>query len=82
MALKLDPKFAPAAYNGLGDARRDQKKLEEAIACYQKAIGLDPKYVLAHQGLGNILRVQKKLDEAIACYKKAIELDPEYAPTH
>ena len=36
------PKFA-TVYNGLGAALRDQKKLEQAVAAYQKAIELDPK---------------------------------------
>ena len=44
----------------------DQRKLDEAIAAYRKAIELDPKYARAHCNLGNALRKQGKLDEAIA----------------
>ncbi|MBD2559839.1 MULTISPECIES: tetratricopeptide repeat protein [Nostoc] len=59
------PNSATAYYN-LGNALSDQKKLDEAIAQYRKAIELDPKYANAYNGLGNALRDQKKLDEAIA----------------
>src|SRR5262249_43354542 len=60
----------------LGNALREQGKLDEAIAGYRKAIELDPKSSWAYSNLGAALRDQKKLDEAMAAYRKAIELDP------
>ena len=62
--------------NNLGNVLIDQKKLDEAIAGYRKAIEIDPKHAVAHYNLGLALREQKKLDEAIAAYRKAIEIDP------
>ena len=56
--------------------------MDEAIACYRKAIELDPKLATAHINLGTALKDKGQLDEAIACYKKAIELDPKYAIAH
>ena len=56
--------------------------MDEAIACYQKAIALDPKYAMAHNNLGNALAGKGQLDEAIACYRKAIDLDPKDAKAH
>src|SRR5262249_53143243 len=53
-----------------------------AIACYRKAIALDPKDARAHYNLGNALADKGRLDEAIAAYKKAIELDPKLAWPH
>ena len=60
----------------------DKGQLDEAIACYTKAIELDPKHAKAHNNLGNALQDKGQVDEAIACYKKAIELDPKLAKAH
>jgi tetratricopeptide (TPR) repeat protein len=67
------------AYNDLGIALRDQKKLVEAVVAYRKAIDLKPDYAVAYSNLGNALREQKKLDEAVAAYRKAIQVQPDYA---
>ena len=55
---------------------------EEAIACYQKAIELDPKLAKAHYNLGLALADKGQLDEAIASYKKALAIDPKHAMAH
>ena len=52
-------------------------QLDAAIACYNKAIKLDPKFARAHNNLGIALNDKGQLDEAIASYRKAIELDPK-----
>ena len=44
--------------------------MDEAIACYRKAIELDPKFALAHNNLGNALEDKGQVDEAIACYRR------------
>jgi tetratricopeptide (TPR) repeat protein len=56
--------------------------VEEAIACYKKAIALDPKKVEAHSNLGLALARKGQVDEAIACFRQAIDLDPRYASAH
>jgi serine/threonine-protein kinase len=70
------------AHSNLGNALKDQGKLDEAIACYRKAIALDPKDPKAHNNLGSGLSEQNKREEAIACYRQAIALDPKYAKAH
>jgi len=57
----------------------DKGRVEVAIACWRKAIALDPKYAKAHHSLGVALQGKGQLDEAIACFKKAIALDPKHA---
>jgi tetratricopeptide (TPR) repeat protein len=53
--------------------------VDEAIACFRKAIELDPKFAKPHNNLGLALADKGQVDEAIAGYKKAIELDPKHA---
>ncbi len=66
-------------HNNLGSALQDQGNLEEAVACYQRALALKPDYAEAHNNLGNALKDQGRPDEAIACYRRAQELKPDYA---
>ena len=54
-------------------------RCDEAIACFRKAIELDPKYADCPRQPRQRPGDQGKLDEAIACYRKAIELDPRIA---
>ena len=56
--------------------------MDEAIACYNKAIELDPKYAMPHNNLGIALDDKGRTDEAIVSFTKAIELDPKFAMAH
>jgi len=78
---RIDCKYAIPHVN-LGNVLKDQRKREEAIVEYKKAIELDPNYALPHNNLGNVLKDQQKREEAIVEYKKAIELDPNDALPH
>jgi lipoprotein NlpI len=54
--------------------------LDGAIACFHKALDLDPKDASIHGDLGAILcDVKHDLDGAIACFHKALDLDPKDA---
>ena len=61
---------------------KDQGNLDEAVACYRRALELKPDFAEAHNNLGNALKDQGKLDEAVACYRRALELKPDYAAAH
>jgi tetratricopeptide (TPR) repeat protein len=65
-----------------GNARYERHDLDGAIACYQMALDLDPKYAHARFNLGIALKDRGDLDGAIACYHKALELEPKYVPAH
>ena len=63
-------------HNEQGDALHNLEKYEEAIACYDEAIKLDPKDNEAWDLKCGILLKQKKHEEVIACYDERIRLNP------
>ena len=56
--------------------------LDQAVACYQRAIALKPENADAQISLGNVSESLGRLDEAIACYRRAVALEPELAAAH
>jgi hypothetical protein len=70
------------AHQGLGRARFDQHRLDEAIAEDREAIRLNPDYALVHSNLGAALTRKGRLDEAIAEYRIASHLNPDDATAH
>lgn len=66
----------PMAYTLDGYIKWEEKKFEESIELYKKAIELDPKYVDAYDGWAYSLYEMKKYDEAAEIYKKALSLEP------
>ncbi|GAB4523838.1 MAG: hypothetical protein Tsb0014_01790 [Pleurocapsa sp.] len=79
-ALKLQPDIASAIDRYyLGNALLQQKKPDEAISCYYKAIVINPYFVQAYQRLGEVLSQQGKHEDAIEFYQQAISHNPEDA---
>ena len=66
----------------MGVTLKDQGKLDEAIAAYNKALSIKPDYADAYNNMGNALKDQGKLDEAIAAYNKALSIKPDYAEAY
>ncbi|KAK7102585.1 uncharacterized protein [Littorina saxatilis] len=60
----------------LGDKYGDLDQHEKAIEYLQKAIDLDPYFVLAYTRLGASLSTLKRDDEAEKALKRAVELSP------
>jgi len=52
--------------------------LDGAIAAFNEAIKIDPKWASAYQSRGHAHSIQHKLDEAIADDDQAIAIDPNY----
>ena len=80
-AIKVNPNHA-AAYSNRGNALKSLKRLDEAVASYDKAIRLKPDYAEAHSNRGNALLDLKRLDEAIVSYDRAIKLKLDYAEAY
>jgi tetratricopeptide (TPR) repeat protein len=72
----------PVFYLNLGNALREQRQLDEAVAAYRDAVRIKPDYAEAHFGLGNVLIALCLLDEAAASYRNAIRIKPDYAEAH
>ena len=53
--LALAPDYAEAR-RGPGQGYREQGKIEEATACYRRAVELNPEFAEAHNNLGNALQ--------------------------
>jgi len=56
--------------------------LDEAIACYERAIALEPELAIAWNGLSLAHRQKGEIDEAIAAGKRLVELEPDDALNH
>ena len=52
------------------------------MAHFEKALKIDPGYVLAHNNLGLALAGRGRIDEAMAQYGKALAIKPDYAEAH
>ena len=79
--LAIKPDYAEA-YNNMGNALKEQGKLEEAIEAYNKALAIKPDYAEAYNNMGNALKEQGKLEEAIEAYNKALAIKPDYAEAY
>lgn len=73
-AADADPDNA-AAWSQLGGVYNEQGS-EKAIACYENAVKLNPKYYLAYRGLGNYYLKRKDYSLAESYYGKAIAINP------
>ena len=80
-ALAAHP-MANSARNNLGLLLVQQDRLDEAEACYHRAIELDPDFGRAHSNLGRLLLQQERFDEAEASFRRAIDLGADEPNSH
>lgn len=74
----------PANYNAhtnLGHALREQNRLKESIAHFEKAAAISPGYE-SHNNLGATLLEAGRADEALKHFNTALSYNPEHAQTH
>ncbi|HEU5367029.1 MAG TPA: CHAT domain-containing protein [Ktedonobacterales bacterium] len=67
-----------------GDALVHYKveRYEEALACYEQALALDPTFVPALSGKAEALHGLRRYKEALAVAEHAVQLDPKDARAH
>ena len=51
---------------------------DEALACYDRALAIDPQYAMAWNNKGAALGTLGRYDEEIACCDRALAIDPQY----
>jgi predicted O-linked N-acetylglucosamine transferase (SPINDLY family) len=68
----------PDGHNNLGTALLRLGKLDEAAACYERALRLKPDLAPAHNNLGVVHAGQGRLAEAVVSFRRAVELQPNY----
>ncbi|MEG4525230.1 CHAT domain-containing tetratricopeptide repeat protein [Microcoleus sp. C2D2] len=65
-------------YNNRGLELAKLGQYEEAIAAYDKALEIDPKFHCAWNGKGITLNYLGRYSEAIAAFKKCLEIKPKF----
>ncbi|MGO9112299.1 MAG: sulfotransferase, partial [Thermoguttaceae bacterium] len=80
-ALELKPDYSEA-HNNLGNALKEQGKLDEAVACYRRALELKPDLAEAHGDLGCALEETGDLQGAEDCFRTALRHNSRFAFAH
>ncbi len=58
------------------------KRLEEALAAYDRAVAFNPRYPASHGARGQVLKDLGRHEEALEAYDRALAIDPRSARTH
>jgi Flp pilus assembly protein TadD len=66
----------------LGVLLKEEGRIAEAIACYRKAVEVDPLQADAHNNLGAYLVGENQLEQAVNHYEQALRARPDYAEAH
>lgn len=66
----------------LGGALQLCGRLEEAEACFVRAIEIDPSHADAQNNLGVIYQGRGRWEQAAVCFRRAVELRPDSAESH
>jgi tetratricopeptide (TPR) repeat protein len=74
-AVQAEPK-SRNAWNDLGLAYLESEQDDQAIAAFQKQIGVNPYDAFAYNSLGRVYLRERKYDEAEKWFRKQIEIDP------
>ena len=72
----------PDAQVSLANALLAEKRIDEAITHYDKALVIRPDYFLARYGLGNALLEKGELDAAIQHFRAALLIRPDDSDSH
>jgi tetratricopeptide (TPR) repeat protein len=81
-SVKSDLKEQARLYRSQGLALQGIGNIDEALSLYQKAVQLDPHFIVAYNDMGILYEAKGMPKEAEKCYLKAIELEPGYLSSY
>jgi len=62
-----------------GNDLEDMGQFDSALACYDRALAMNPDYARAHSNRGNVLQLLQRFDDALNSYDRALAVRPDYA---
>lgn len=65
-----------SSMNNLADAYERSKDLDKALEYYQKAIGIDPKFIKAYEAMARVAGERGSWDQVIGSFQRIIALNP------
>src|SRR5262249_53885024 len=71
-----------ATLNDMGMARLEQKRYDEAIGYFQRALGVNSLFMDPHKNLGTAYAKEGRLEDADREYRRAVELAPLSTDAH
>ena len=78
-AFSLEPdKISANKHFALANRLLEQKQIKPAIACYRRAISIQPDLVEAYWQLGKILLGLEQTKGAFACFQQSIRVNPHH----
>jgi tetratricopeptide (TPR) repeat protein len=80
-AVQCMPDDAVANLN-LGNALGRLGRLDEAEACFRRALFIRPDFAEAHNHLGDVQLELGRLDDAVVSCRRALSINPELAEAH
>jgi tetratricopeptide (TPR) repeat protein len=81
MLLRADPdnlslkQGKAATHYNLGSLLASQRRLDDAVTEFEKAIALRPEHSETYNNLGVVLKAQGRLDAAIESFRRALAVD-------
>jgi len=81
-SVKSDLKEQARLYRSQGLALQRIGNLDEALSLYQKAVQLDPEFIVAYNDMGVLYEAKGLPKEAEKSYLRAIELEPGYLSSY
>ena len=78
IGLTADVKKQALYWMHQGEAWLDLKDHEQALACHEQALRLDPSCAAAYFARGNVFYKQGLYKESIACNEQALAVRPDY----